>query len=71
MPSTSLLMMITGFVICGYSIIANNMPQTLGPFLRSNPRRAWWRNWAFAAAVMLGVIVYGWIRYGGDGSVTR
>jgi hypothetical protein len=66
MPTTSFLLMIAGFAICSYSMIANNMPQTLGPFIRSNPGRAWWINWIFAAVVMLGVIFYGWIRNNGD-----
>ncbi len=66
MPSASLLLMTAGFVICSYSMMANNMPQTLGPFIRSNPARAWWLNWLFAAAVLLGVLAFGWLRNGGD-----
>ncbi len=34
--------MIVGFVLAGYSVVANDAIQTLGTFLSSNAHRPWW-----------------------------
>ena len=60
------LVMLSGFVVTGYATVANNTPQTLGPFIRSNPSRPWWMLWLFASVVMLSVMAIGWIANGGD-----
>jgi phosphate/sulfate permease len=60
------LVMLVGFTVTAYAIIANNTPQTLGPFIRSNSARSWWFFWLFASVVLLVVVVYGWVVNNGD-----
>ena len=70
MPLTELLM-ILGFLLAAYSIIANDAIQTLGTFLASNRHRPWWVLWIFAGSVLVAVVVYGWISTGGDPAYGR
>ncbi len=40
-----------GFMLAGYSAIANDSIQTIGTFIASNHHRKWWVLWLFIAAV--------------------
>ncbi|MBX3175132.1 MAG: hypothetical protein KF709_12010 [Gemmatimonadaceae bacterium] len=65
------LLMLVGFTIAAYSIVANDAIQTLGTFLSSNSRRPWWVLWLFAVGILYTVIIYGWIANNGDTSYGR
>jgi len=65
------VLMIVGFLLAGYSIIANDSIQTLGTFIASNAKRPWWLLWGFASTVLVAVVVYGWVTNGGDPAYGR
>jgi hypothetical protein len=65
------LLMLVGFTIAAYSIVANDALQTLGTFLSSNARRPWWVLWLFAVGILYTVIIYGWVTNAGDSSFGR
>jgi hypothetical protein len=50
----STVFMLSGFVLAAYSIIANDVIQTLGTFLSSNHSTPWWVLWIFAACILAG-----------------
>jgi phosphate/sulfate permease len=58
--------MLSGFVLAAYSIIANDVIQTLGTFLSSNHSTPWWVLWIFAACILAGVLLFGWYWNSGD-----
>jgi hypothetical protein len=58
--------MYAGFLLSAYSVIGNDVIQTLGTFLTSNEKRQWWVLWIFAATILTSVLVYGWYTNGGD-----
>lgn len=66
-----LVLMIAGFMVASYSIVANDALQTLGTFLSSNCRRPWWVLWLFAVGILYAVLIYGWMTHGGDTSFGR
>lgn len=51
---------IIGFALAAYSVVANDAIQTLGTFLRSNQQRHWVILWAFAGAILIAVMIYGY-----------
>jgi len=56
-----------GFILAGYSVIANDSVQTLGTWLASNRERfKWWQLWMAASSVL--VVTLGW--YTGDGDIS-
>lgn len=65
------LLMMLGFLLAAYSVVANDAIQTLGTFLSSNSHRPWWVLWLFASAILTAVFFYGWIAYDGDISYGR
>lgn len=65
------LLMLIGFSIAAYSIVANDAIQTLGTFLSSNSRRPWWQLWLYAVGILYAVLLYGWVTSGGDASYGR
>ncbi|MCL4797070.1 MAG: hypothetical protein KJZ84_21060 [Bryobacteraceae bacterium] len=67
----STVFMLSGFVLAAYSIIANDVIQTLGTFLSSNHKTPWWVLWIFAAVILAGVLLTGWIWNGGDAAYGR
>lgn len=67
----STLIILAGFAMAAYSIVANDAIQTLGTFLSSNSHRPWWVLWLFACGVLTTVLVYGWYANGGDVSYGR
>ena len=60
------LFALIGFMFAAYAIVANDVIQTLGTFLASNAKRPWLVLWAFAASIIVAVMLYGWFAYDGD-----
>lgn len=60
-----------GFILAGYSVVGNDVIQTLGTFLSSNSRRPWWVLFLFAGTILTATLVYGWFVNGGDVSYER
>ena len=69
--STSDVYMITGFLLAGYAVVANDAIQTLGTFLSSNAHRPWWLLWLFVGGVLVAVMLYGYVTRDGDLSYGR
>ncbi len=65
--STDLIMYL-GFLMAAYSVIGNDVIQTLGTFLSSNEHRNWIVLSAFAGLILSAALIYGW--YVNDGDVT-
>ncbi len=65
------LFMIVGFLFAAYSVVGNDVIQTLGTFLSSNKQRPWWVLWLFTSSILSVVLLYGWANYGGDVSHGR
>lgn len=64
-------LMILGFMLAAYAVVGNDSIQTLGTFLYSNSHRPWWTLWLFSGAIMVVVILFGWIRHDGEPSYRR
>jgi len=59
----SLIIMWVGFILASYSVVGNDVIQTLGTFLTSNEKRLkWYYLWAFAASIMIVALVNGWMQ---------
>ena len=67
----SLVFMWVGFILAGYSVVGNDVIQTLGTFLSSNSRRPWWLLFLFAGSILAGTLIYGWSVNDGDVSYAR
>ena len=67
----SYFLMITGFMLAAYSIVANDVIQTLGTFLSSNEKQPWWILWLFASTILIAIFFYSWWAYDGDISYGR
>lgn len=66
------ILMIIGFCLAAYSIVANDVPQTLGTFISSNSHRPWWVLWIYTSVILIAVLMYGWYASGtGDASYGR
>lgn len=63
--------MILGFIFACYSVVGNDVIQTLGTFLSSNNTRPWYVLWGFAALILTTVLMYGYFFNGGDMSYGR
>jgi hypothetical protein len=66
-----LAFMIVGFMLASYSVVGNDVIQTLGTFLSSNKTKAWWILWLYTISILVTVLVYGWVKYDGDVSYGR
>ena len=61
----SIVIMWLGFTFAAYSVVGNDVIQTLGTFLTSNEKKVkWWILWLFAAGILSMTLLYGW--YNGD-----
>lgn len=60
-----------GFIIAAYSVIANDVIQTLGTFISSNYKVKWWLLWFFAISILTVTLCYGWYTNDGDVSYGR
>ncbi len=57
----SLLVMWLGFILASYSVVGNDVIQTLGTFLTSNEDNVkWYVLWAYAGAILSAVLILGW-----------
>lgn len=70
MDLTTALMMV-GFVLAAYSIVANDSIQTLGTFIASNSKHPWWILWIYAGSILAIVVFYSWWVNGGDPAYGR
>ncbi|RMG55240.1 MAG: hypothetical protein D6722_28100 [Bacteroidetes bacterium] len=60
-----LLIMTTGFALASYSVVGNDVIQTLGTFLTSNEKRPWWVLWLYAGGLLATILIIGYLGYGG------
>ncbi len=59
----SFLVMWLGFALASYSVVGNDVIQTLGTFLTSNENRVpWWVLWLFAASILSAVLIFGYMQ---------
>jgi hypothetical protein len=66
------ILMVVGFCLAAYSIVGNDVPQTLGTFISSNAHRPWWVLWLYVSTILVVVLIYGWVSSGvGDASYGR
>ncbi|MCB0641343.1 MAG: hypothetical protein KDC44_06870 [Phaeodactylibacter sp.] len=57
----SLIVMWLGFALASYSVVGNDVIQTLGTFLTSNEQRVqWWILWLFAGGILAAVLIFGY-----------
>ncbi len=55
--------MYLGFALASYSVVGNDVIQTLGTFLTSNEQRVkWWILWLFAASILTFALVQGYMQ---------
>ena len=66
-----LIIMWAGFILSAYSVVGNDVIQTLGTFLASNEDKPWYILWAFAGSILAATLIYGWYQYSGDVSYER
>ena len=58
----SFIVMWLGFILASYSVVGNDVIQTLGTFLTSNETRMkWWVMWAFGAIILTTALVNGYM----------
>lgn len=58
----SFLVMLVGFCLAAYSVVGNDVIQTLGTFLTSNEKKVkWYVLWGFASFVLVSALVYGYV----------
>lgn len=58
----SLIVMWLGFALASYSVVGNDVIQTLGTFLTSNENeRPWWVMFLFAGSILAAVLIYGYV----------
>ena len=51
-----------GFILASYSVVGNDVIQTLGTFLTSNEKKVkWYILWLFAASILCATLIYGYI----------
>ncbi len=60
----SSIVMYLGFIMAAYSVVGNDVIQTLGTFLSSNERRSWYVLWAYAGSILAAVLVIGYAGLG-------
>ncbi|HET8864490.1 MAG TPA: hypothetical protein VFM80_02260 [Gracilimonas sp.] len=60
-----------GFMLAGYSAIANDSIQTVGTFISSNQNKAWWILWLFIGLIFVATTSYSWAVFDGDVSFQR
>jgi len=56
------LVMWVGFMLASYSVVGNDVIQTLGTFLTSNEKRVkWYILWLFAASILCFTLIQGYM----------
>lgn len=57
----SVIIAYVGFFLAAYSVVGNDVIQTLGTFLTSNEKRVpWYVLWFFAAGILIATLIYGY-----------
>ena len=57
----SFIVMWLGFIFASYSVVGNDVIQTLGTFLTSNENKVkWWILWIYAASILAAVLLVGY-----------
>ena len=69
--SSTEVIMYLGFLMASYSVIGNDVIQTLGTFLSSNEKTKWWVLSLYAGGILAAVLIYGWVVNNGDVSYGR
>jgi phosphate/sulfate permease len=69
-PYASIAMWV-GFLFAAYSAIANDSIQTIGTFIVSNEKRAWYWQWLFMGSIFLATVFYSWYMFNGDVTYQR
>ena len=59
-------LLLIGFFMSAYAVVANDSIQTLGTFISSNKQRQWWHLWLWFGGIMVGTATVGWYLNGGD-----
>lgn len=59
--NTEVLIMYAGFAIAAYSVVGNDVIQTLGTFLSSNRERKWWALFLFAGSILVAALIVGYL----------
>lgn len=54
------IIMYLGFILAAYSVVGNDVIQTLGTFLAANEKRPWWVLFIFAGSILAATVMYGW-----------
>jgi len=67
----TLIIMWVGFILASYSVVGNDVIQTMGTFLSSNEKKPWWVLWIFAGTILSATLIYSWYVNGGDVSYQR
>lgn len=58
----TLVVMWVGFILASYSVVGNDVIQTLGTFLTSNEKtQKWYVLWAFAAVILFAALLNGYL----------
>ncbi len=57
----TMIFMWLGFFLACYSVVGNDVIQTLGTFISSNSQRPWYVLFGFAAVLLIGTLVYGYL----------
>jgi hypothetical protein len=60
-----------GFVLAGYSAVANDSIQTIGTFIVSNQHRKWWILWLYIGLIFVATVSYSFVINQGDVSYQR
>jgi hypothetical protein len=60
----SLIFALVGFSLAAYSVVGNDVIQTLGTFLTSNEDRPWWVLWLYAGGLMTFTLIIGYLGLG-------
>lgn len=60
-----------GFVLASYSVIGNDVIQTLGTFIQSNKQHSWWKLFLYIGGILTVVLLLGWYINSGDATYGR
>ncbi len=59
-----LIIALVGFALASYSVVGNDVIQTLGTFLTSNEDKPWYILWLYAGGILTVTLVLGYLGYG-------
>ena len=59
-------LLIIGFFMSAYAVVANDSIQTLGTFISSNKQRKWYHLWLWFGGIMVTTATVGWFLNDGD-----